>query len=132
MAEFDIEKIAGAIEEESQFINDLQSSIHKVIVGQDDLIEKLILAILADGHILLEGVPGLAKTLIIKTSYLGEFSSDFCHLKTKVIINYTSKQRYNLFRYSSTTNFYINESSSTHFAVYPCTTIYLYGRLKKT
>ena len=69
----------------------------------------------------------LMKTLILKTSYLGEFSSDFCHLKTKVIINYTSKQRYNLFRYSSTTNFYINESSSNHFAVY----LFVYKRKLK-
>ena len=67
------------------------------------------------------------KTLILKTSYLGEFSSDFCHLKTKVIINYTSKQRCNLFMYSSTTNFYINESSSNHFAVY----LFVYKRKLK-
>ena len=67
MAELDIEIIRDSIESESQFINDIQDAIHKVIVGQDDLIEKLLLAILADGHIFLEGVPGLAKTLIIKT-----------------------------------------------------------------
>ena len=67
MAELDIEIIRDSIEAESQFINDIQDAIHKVIVGQDDLIEKLLLAILADGHIFLEGVPGLAKTLIIKT-----------------------------------------------------------------
>lgn len=40
--------------------------IHKVIIGQEDVIEKLILALIADGHVLLEGMPGLAKTLMIK------------------------------------------------------------------
>ena len=67
MVTFDIDKISETIEEESKFINDIQSAIHKVIVGQNDLIEKLILALLANGHVFLEGVPGLAKTLIIKT-----------------------------------------------------------------
>ena len=67
MEEYKIEEINDAIEEKSQFITDIQNSIHNVIIGQDELIEKLILAILADGHVFLEGVPGLAKTLIIKT-----------------------------------------------------------------
>ena len=67
MTEFNIEKITEEIEKEYQLIHDIQNSIQSVIVGQNDLIEKLILAILADGHVFLEGVPGLAKTLIIKT-----------------------------------------------------------------
>ena len=67
MKEFDSEKIASIIEEKSYFISEIKRSLNKVIVGQEDLIEKLILAILADGHVFLEGVPGLAKTLIIKT-----------------------------------------------------------------
>ena len=67
MTEYDIEKIQDTIQKESQFINDIKNSIHKVIVGQDDLIEKLLLAILADGHVFVEGVPGLAKTLTINT-----------------------------------------------------------------
>ena len=67
MIEYDSEKAAAEIEEQSLFINDIKDSIHKIIVGQDDLIEKLILSILADGHVFVEGVPGLAKTLVIKT-----------------------------------------------------------------
>ena len=67
MEEFNVEKIQEAIEKESQFIHEIQNAIHKVIIGQNDLIEKLLIAILADGHVFLEGVPGLAKTLIIKT-----------------------------------------------------------------
>ena len=62
-----IEKLKDAIEKDSLFINDIKNSVHKIIIGQDDLIEKLILALLANGHVFLEGVPGLAKTLIIKT-----------------------------------------------------------------
>jgi len=51
----------------TDFIDNLKDNINKVIVGQSNLIEKIILGILSDGHILLEGLPGLAKTLTIKT-----------------------------------------------------------------
>ena len=67
MSKFDLTELKDSIEEESKFINDINSSIRKVIIGQDDLIEKLILAILTDGHVFLEGVPGLAKTLTINS-----------------------------------------------------------------
>ena len=67
MSEFDLAQLKDSIESESQFIYDINDSIRKVIIGQDDLIEKLLLAILTDGHLFLEGVPGLAKTLTIKS-----------------------------------------------------------------
>ena len=67
MSEFDLTELKDSIEEESKFINDINTSIRKVIIGQNDLIEKLILAILTDGHVFLEGVPGLAKTLTINS-----------------------------------------------------------------
>jgi len=67
MSEFDLAEIKDSIARESQFIHDIITSIHEVIIGQDDLIEKLLLAILTDGHVLLEGVPGLAKTLTINS-----------------------------------------------------------------
>jgi len=60
-----IEALNTKIKKESAFIALLKQEMHKVIVGQKDLVDKLILALLADGHILLEGVPGLAKTLAI-------------------------------------------------------------------
>lgn len=63
----DIRALNEKIEKESFFIEPLLSEIKKVIVGQDELVEALILALLADGHVLLEGLPGLAKTLAIKT-----------------------------------------------------------------
>lgn len=47
-------------------VDDIKSEIHKVIIGQDDLVELLIVALLADGHVLIEGVPGIAKTITAK------------------------------------------------------------------
>jgi MoxR-like ATPase len=63
----DIREIQEKVEKESAFVESLTSEIRKVIVGQEYLIERLMVGLLADGHILLEGVPGLAKTLSIKT-----------------------------------------------------------------
>jgi len=62
MSEFDLAELKDSIERESQFIHDINTAIRTVIIGQDDLIEKLLLAILTDGHVFIEGVPGLAKT----------------------------------------------------------------------
>ena len=52
---------------EAQFIHSLEAEIRKSIIGQDRLVERTLVGLLADGHILLEGVPGLAKTLLVKT-----------------------------------------------------------------
>ena len=54
------------VEQEASFLRNLLDEIRKVIVGQDALVERVIIGLLADGHILLEGVPGLAKPLLIK------------------------------------------------------------------
>lgn len=62
-----ITAINEKVKKESTFVNNLVSEIRKVIVGQDYLIERLLVGMLANGHILVEGVPGLAKTLSIKT-----------------------------------------------------------------
>lgn len=62
-----IMQINKRVKDESVFLEDLKRETAKVIVGQDELIDKILTAILADGHVLIEGVPGLAKTLIIKT-----------------------------------------------------------------
>jgi len=56
------------VEQEAHFIQDLLGEINKVMVGQEALVERVLIALLADGHILLEGVPGLAKTLLVKTA----------------------------------------------------------------
>jgi MoxR-like ATPase len=55
------------IRQEALFLQDLVAEINKVMVGQEALVERVLVALLADGHVLLEGVPGLAKTLLIKT-----------------------------------------------------------------
>lgn len=62
-----IRELNETVAKEAIFLQDLLTEVNKVIVGQERLIERLMIALLADGHILLEGVPGLAKTLAIKT-----------------------------------------------------------------
>lgn len=62
-----IRELNERIQSESSFVDLIQIEMGKVIVGQKQLIESLLIGLLSDGHILLEGVPGLAKTLAIKT-----------------------------------------------------------------
>ena len=62
-----IRAINEKVKEESLFVRELLAEINKIIVGQDRLIERLIIGLLANGHILIEGVPGLAKTLSVRT-----------------------------------------------------------------
>ena len=66
-ANVDIRLINEKIERESAFVDLLQLEMNKVIVGQKHMLERLLIGLLGDGHILLEGVPGLAKTLAINT-----------------------------------------------------------------
>lgn len=67
MANGGITAINEKVRQESLFIQDLVSEIDKIIVGQRYLIERLLVGLLSNGHILVEGVPGLAKTLAVKT-----------------------------------------------------------------
>src|SRR6218665_927243 len=72
-----LQELAQKIALEAKSFDDLRSEIGKVIVGQDRMVRALLLALLADGHVLLEGVPGLAKTLAIRTlsdAVTGDFS----------------------------------------------------------
>ena len=62
-----IRELNTQVQQEALFLQDLLAEINKVMVGQNALVERVLIALLADGHILLEGVPGLAKTLLIKT-----------------------------------------------------------------
>ena len=66
-ATIDIRELNEMIEKQSGFVTNLQAGMDQVIVGQKHLVESLLIGLLADGHILLEGLPGLAKTLAIKT-----------------------------------------------------------------
>ena len=60
-------QINDLVASEARFIHSLEAEIRKAIIGQDRLVERTLVGLLADGHILLEGVPGLAKTLLVKT-----------------------------------------------------------------
>ncbi|MDD2293477.1 MAG: AAA family ATPase [Bacteroidales bacterium] len=67
MDSVNIKELNDRIEKESAFVDIVTMEMNKVIVGQKQLVENLLIGLLADGHILLEGVPGLAKTLAINT-----------------------------------------------------------------
>ena len=68
MAEaIDIRELNIRIEQQSGFVQNLVTGMDQVIVGQKHLVDSLLIGLLSDGNILLEGVPGLAKTLAIKT-----------------------------------------------------------------
>ena len=63
----ELQVLGEKIKQSSVLVDTLESEVKKVLVGQDDMFRKLLLGLLAEGHILLEGLPGLAKTLAIKT-----------------------------------------------------------------
>ena len=67
MKETDIKELNERIQKESAFVDMLKIEMHKVIVGQKHMLESMLIGLLSNGHILLEGVPGLAKTLAIKS-----------------------------------------------------------------
>src|SRR6056297_2009008 len=63
----DMQALGEKIEKHSAFIEDIYTELNKVIVGQRYMIDRLLIGLLADGHVLLEGVPGLAKTLTVSS-----------------------------------------------------------------
>jgi len=67
MNEFSLTEINEKISKSSLFVDELKKSLNKIIVGQHELIDKILISMLANGHILLEGVPGLAKTFTVNT-----------------------------------------------------------------
>jgi MoxR-like ATPase len=77
MEQAKLQELQANIKEASSFIQPLKTEIGRIIVGQEQLVNSMILAMIADGHILLEGLPGLAKTLTVKTlaqAINGQFS----------------------------------------------------------
>ncbi len=76
MSEIDILALNAAIQKESQFVERMMNEIGKVVVGQKEMVEGIMMGLLTGGHILLEGVPGLAKTLTI-ASVSQSISLDF-------------------------------------------------------
>src|SRR3954468_18976415 len=67
LSALDVQSLTEEIKSRSQFVDLVMTEAGKVIVGQKILLERLVMALLCDGHVLLEGLPGLAKTLTIKT-----------------------------------------------------------------
>jgi MoxR-like ATPase len=67
MSDFSLSEINERISKSSTFIDKLKQGMSQVILGQEELVNKILISMLANGHILLEGVPGLAKTLMVKT-----------------------------------------------------------------
>ncbi|MEZ4427000.1 MAG: MoxR family ATPase [Nannocystaceae bacterium] len=67
MGAYDIRVVNEMVERESAFVDRLFAEAHKVIVGQDEMIERVFMGLLCNGHVLLEGAPGLAKTLTVST-----------------------------------------------------------------
>ena len=71
--------LTAKIKDSSLAVSALLSEVRKVIVGQPKMVERLVIGLLADGHVLLEGVPGLAKTLAVRTLARG-LDASFSHL----------------------------------------------------
>ena len=67
MSDFSLTEINERISQESTFVDDVKKALKEVIVGQEELVNRILIGMLANGHILLEGVPGLAKTLVVKS-----------------------------------------------------------------
>ena len=63
----DVSEIAAKVERESAFLKDVVAEVESVIVGQRALIDGMLVGLLADGHVLIEGVPGLAKSLAVQS-----------------------------------------------------------------
>src|ERR1017187_8272637 len=76
----DIKELNERIQKESAFVDLINLEMDKVIVGQKYMVERLLIALLSNGHILLEGVPGLAKTLAIK-SLASAIHADFSRIQ---------------------------------------------------
>src|SRR5215510_3303762 len=62
-----IREMNERVRQEASFVQDILQETNRIIVGQEQLIRKMLIALLSDGHILIEGVPGLAKTLAVRT-----------------------------------------------------------------
>lgn len=80
MTDINISELNERIRQESAFIDLINVEMHKMIVGQKHMLERLLIALLADGHILLEGVPGLAKTMAI-TSLANTVKAKFSRIQ---------------------------------------------------
>ena len=77
MKQEELQELQTNITEVSAFVKNIKTEMGRILSGQQKLVDRLLLAMISDGHVLLEGVPGLAKTLAVKTlaqTLDGEFS----------------------------------------------------------
>ena len=77
----DVKQIGNLVREKSEFIRSLFAEMDKVIVGQRYMLERMLIGLLANGHILLEGVPGLAKTMAV-TILSRAINADFKRIRS--------------------------------------------------
>lgn len=106
MAEsIDIRELNERIERQSAFVTNLTTGMDQIIVGQKHLVESLLIGLLSDGHVLLEGVPGLAKTLAIKTlaslmtRNIAVFSSLPTYCRPMLLVQWFTVRKMNLSKY---------------------------------
>ena len=83
----DIYELHARIQQESAFVDLITMEMQKVIIGQKNLIEGLLIGLLSNGHVLLEGVPGLAKTLAINTLATA-IDASFSRIQFVIVISY--------------------------------------------
>lgn len=76
----EIEKLTQSVKQENTFIRDIKNEIAKIIIGQDKLVERVIISFICGGHVLLEGLPGLAKTLTIR-AFAKVIETDFMRVQ---------------------------------------------------
>ena len=105
-----ISAINDAVQEGGAFLRPLFNEIGKVIVGQTYLVERLVIGLLANGHVLLEGVPGLAKTLSVKSLEFAFQKLDFACSMSRAIWTRSSSREVNFF---SSRSFSTKASSSS-------------------
>ena len=74
MGDAGLASVNEQVKASSGFVKSIQNEVGKVVIGQHKLVERLIIGLLSNGHVLLEGVPGLAKTLSVKTHDIGDGS----------------------------------------------------------
>ena len=67
MKQEELQELQTNITEVSAFVKNIKTEMGRILSGQQKLVDRLLLAMISDGHVLLEGVPGLAKTLAVKT-----------------------------------------------------------------
>ncbi|MBR4717781.1 MAG: AAA family ATPase, partial [Lentisphaeria bacterium] len=67
MRQEELQELQSKISDASAFIRPLRTEIGRIVAGQEQLVDRVLLSLIANGHLLLEGVPGLAKTLLVKT-----------------------------------------------------------------